>query len=143
MAWTWPRGFLFMSRMQGNLDKSILLVGSCLEQETKGSFSGLSSATVLLIKQVVFLLFTSTLPKELRGNEDVVVTLPNSADEGQMIHFPTKEPSDISLHNSLARRAIGPTQSRCYFLGAVILFVDNNKKLLPLPFIVPGPVLNI
>lgn len=91
----------------------------------------------------VFLLFTSTLPKELRGNEDVVVTLPNSGDEGQMIHFPTKELSDISLCTSLAIRAMGPTQSRYYFLGTVILFVDNNKKLIPLPFIVPGPVLNI
>ena len=47
------------------------------------------------------LLFTSTLPKDLRENEDVVVTLSSSAGKEQMIYFLTEELSDISLCNSL------------------------------------------
>lgn len=50
---------------------------------------------------VVLLLFTSTLPKDLRENEDVVVTLSSSAGKEQMIYFLTEELSDISLCNSL------------------------------------------
>ena len=46
------------------------------------------------------LLFTSTLPKDLRENKDVVVTLSSSAGKEQMIYFLT-ELSDVSLCNSL------------------------------------------
>ena len=50
---------------------------------------------------MVLLLVTSTLPKGLRENEDVVVILSSSAGKGQMIHFLTEELSDISLCKSL------------------------------------------